>query len=90
MIVAMTLKLYDRCMSLIFIENVYCCWNLDGGQTGLVDVRLVVLQRCIFNHDKNLPNPKMTLCATFKSFKCENFLWMWWPWKQTQGQTYDL
>ena len=24
---------------------------------------------CIFSHDKNLPNPKMTVCTTFKSSK---------------------
>ena len=48
------------------------------------------------NFDENvcfccdLSNPTMRLCATFKTFKCENFLWSWWPWKQSQGQNYMI
>ena len=48
------------------------------------------IDRCIYTHDKNLSNSKMTVSATFKISKCEIFLWSWWPWKQGQGQTYDM
>ena len=59
------------------LKKRYCCFYLDGGQTDLVDECKVVLQdfnRCIFSYDKNLLNPKMTVCTTFKSFKCQSFL----------------
>ena len=54
---------------------------------------------------KNLPNPKNTYSVHvstqrinifqtqrwhLQSFKCENFVWSWWPRKQGQGETYDM
>ena len=46
-----------RCRSLIYIENVYCCCDLDRGQTALVIYVWYFSNRCIFSHDKNLSNP---------------------------------
>ena len=79
-------------MPLISFEKVDCFCDFDRGQTDLVDVCKVVLQyiTCMCTGDKNLPNLKVTVCATFKSLKCQNFLWSWWPWRQGQGQTDDL
>ena len=49
----------------------------------------LILNKYIYT-DKNLSNPKMTVGATFKSSKYKNILWSLWPWKQGEGQTYDM
>ena len=88
-VLAMTLKLWMLMyMPLISIENVYCCSDFD--------VKLICW--CILGifsiHISSImiksSNPKMKVCVTFKSFKCENFLWSWWSWKQDQDQTDDM
>ena len=49
----------------------------------LIEVKLIWLMyvwlffnryTCIYTHEENPPNPKLTVCATFKSFKFENLL----------------
>ena len=57
-------------MLLIFIENVYFCFDLDRSQTDLIRQ---FFNRWTFSHDEYLSNPKMTFFATFKSSKCENY-----------------
>ena len=44
-------------------KNVYCCYDLDRGPTGLVDVCYVVVKKDV-----------STFCGAFKRSKCENFL----------------
>ena len=60
-------KLYDFSGEniLICIENINSCCDLDRDQTDPVDVCGVVFNRCIYTPDKNLPNPKMSVCTTF-------------------------
>ena len=75
---------------LIYIENVqccnvHCCGDLERGQTDLVDVSCTDEYKY---NDKNLSNPKMTVCFTFKSYHCQNFLWS--CCKKGQGQNYDM
>ena len=69
---------------LISIENVYRCCDLVRGQTDLIDVSWVVLQQYILNQDKNLLNPKIIVCATYKTFKCKTCYY------QGQGHIYDM
>ena len=87
MIVEMTLK-YELLGA--------CFWFLLKMLTvTLIEVKLIrlvyvglVFNRCIHTLDKNLPNPRITVSVTFKSFIMWNFQWSYWPWKQ--GQTYDM
>ena len=77
MIVAVTLKLYEfKVQAIDFYSK---C--LQNAAMTLTEVKLIglmyvgyFLKRCIFSHDKYLPNPFMIVCATFKCFECEKFL----------------
>ena len=60
-------------------------WKMSIAAMTLTEVKLTWL--IYVTHDKNPPNPKPTVCDTFKT---EKFQWSWWPWKHGQGQNYDM
>ena len=71
-LVAMTWKLYESLGA-----GHWFPLKMAVDAVTLTEVKLIWLvhigyfKRWIFSHAENLPNPKMTVCVTFKSFKCD-------------------
>ena len=85
--VVLKLNAYQCEIQLISTENVCCCCDLDWGQTDPVHLCWLVLKLMFVPSRQKSSRPN--LCHV-QSLKCESFLWSWWPWKQGQGQTYNM